>query len=333
MSIVEIWQELEETPTKPEGGGRLQRRVGADSSQDMHVELILPDRRRAISLTVPQAAIKGHEELPRARGLEHRLVRGHDGVDGVTLALELTDPAAGDLFAVLAEDLVSSTASAGDAELAVGAWTGRVTRWQHLLRSAPRGLVPELQRALYAELWILDELIGPVAGNVTAVRSWFGPDRSRHDFQLPGTSIEVKSCAANQPQIVSINGERQLDETGTPALHLTHVSLDVHHNGPESLLEMVGGVRESVAGTGVETDFEDRLLEYGFLDMHAPSYDNTGYTIRDIRHFRVVPGFPRLIEADLPEGVGRVRYRLAIAACVDHEVDWEEISSLIKEVP
>lgn len=328
MSLGSIWEELEETPTKS-AGGRLQRRVAADSEQDLHVELILPDRRRAVSLTVPTDAVRGSEVLPQARGLEHRLTEP-DGAESATLSLELTDGAAADLFAVLAEDLVSSTSGAPDAASAVGVWIGRVTRWQHLLRHAAAGLSPELQRGLYAELWVMGELIAPVAGTDAAVRSWFGPDRSRHDFQLAATSIEVKSCAANQPQIVSINGERQLDETGTPALFLTHISLDVHHNGPESLLEMIATRRAAVADTGVESDFEDRLFEYGFLELHAPRYASTGYTVRDSRHFRVGPGFPRLTEADLPDGLGRVRYRLAIAACAEYEVNLEEVGALIE---
>jgi Putative PD-(D/E)XK family member, (DUF4420) len=161
------------------------------------------------------------------------------------------------------------------------------------------------------------------------VRAWQGPTRSRHDFQLPLTSLEVKSCAANQPQVVTINGERQLDEVGTPALHLAHVSLDVHHNGPESLPEMVASVRELVDGSGVEVELEDRLLESGYLDLHASRYDGTGYTLRESRFFRVGPGFPRLVEADLPDGVGGLRYTLAIAACAGFEVDEEAVEKLI----
>jgi putative PD-(D/E)XK family protein DUF4420 len=321
----EIWRELEETGA-PGGSGRLRRRVEGDSKMDLHLELVLPERHRAVSLTVPAAAAAGHEDPPQAAGLRHTLAAGGDPV---TFSLELTDRAAGDLFEVLVEDMVAAVAEAGDDREGVGIWTGRIARWQHLLRRAPQGLGPELQRALLAELWILRELVAPGTGVAAAVRSWQGPTRSRHDFQLPLTSLEVKSCAANQPQIVRINGERQLDETGTPALHLAHVSLDVHRNGPESLLEMVASVRELAAGSGAEMELEDRLLESGFLDLHASRYAGTGYTVRDSRFFRVGPGFPRLTEADLPEGVGGLRYKLAIAACADFEVGPESVRNLI----
>lgn len=327
MRLGSIWQELEETGPVT-GSGRLRRRVMADSKMDLHAELVMPERHRAVSLTVAAAAAVGHEDPPQAAGLRHTLAPAGTG-ELVIFSLELADRAATDLFEVLGEDLVTSVAAAGEAREGVGIWTGRIARWQHLLRRAPQGLGPELQRALMAELWILRELVAPAAGTAAAVRAWQGPTRSRHDFQLPLTSLEVKSCAANQPQIVTINGERQLDEVGTPALHLAHVSLDMHHNGPETLPEMVASVRELVLDSGAEVEFEDGLLEFGFTDLHAPRYAGTGYTVRESRFFHVAPGFPRLTEAELPEGVGGLRYRLAIAACADFEVEANAVRDLI----
>jgi hypothetical protein len=323
----EIWSELEESGPSS-GLGRLRRRVEAGSKMDLNVELVLPERHRAVSLTVAADAVSGDGDPPQAAGLSHVLTSA--GANGrVTFSLELTDRAAADLFEVLVEDLITAVATAGEDREGVGIWTGRIVRWQHLLRQAPHGLGAELQRALMAELWILRELIAPATDVTAAVRAWRGPDRSRHDFQLPLTSLEVKSCAANQPQVVMINGERQLDDVGTPALHLAHVSLDVHHNGPESLLEVVASVRALAAGSEAEVELEDRLLECGFLDLHAPRYAGTGYTVRKSRFFRVALGFPRLTEADLPDGIGGLRYRLAIAACADFEVEEDAIRSLI----
>lgn len=324
-----VWVDLD-AADPGSGAGRLRRRVEAGSKLDLHLELVLPERYQAVSLTVAAAAAAGHENPPQAAGLRHTLTTAGDE-NRATFSLELIDRAAADLFEVLAEDLLGAVAAAADDREGVGIWTGRIARWQHLLRRAQHGLGSELQRALMAELWILRDLVAPAAGAAAAVRAWQGPARSRHDFQLPLTSLEVKSCAANQPQVVTINGERQLDEVGTPALHLAHVSLDVHHNRPETLPEMVASVRELVLDSGAEVEFEDLLLESGYIDLHAPRYAGTGYTLRESRIFRVAPGFPRLTEADLPEGVGGLRYRLAIAACVPFEVPVDAVRGLIGE--
>jgi hypothetical protein len=61
----------------------------------------------------------------------------------------------------------------------------------------------------------------------------------------------------------------------------------------------------------------DRLLEYGYADVHRYRYDHTRYTVRELWVLEVADGFPRITELDLPEGVGRVRYQLSLTACAD----------------
>jgi hypothetical protein len=327
MSHEEIWHELEAT-APPEGGGRLRRRIHGEAASDIYVELILPDGVRAISVEVDREAVADLGDLPQARGLDHLLVK--DAEPGrALLSLELADPAAADIFAALAEDVCRATAGGEDDQDAVRIWAGRIARWQRLLRNAPHGLSPELQRALFAELWAMRELVAPAVGAREAVQAWEGPSGAPHDYQLAGGSLEVKSCAANQPQIVTISNERQLDVLGTDSLHLVHVSLDVHRSGPETLVEMVDSVRNLAREGTAETALEDRLMDYGYLDAHEPRYRRIGYAVREARFFRVGTGFPRLVETDLPEGIGKVTYRLAIAACSDFEVKRDAAAAAI----
>jgi hypothetical protein len=327
MTYEKIWRELEASGP-PEKGGRLRRRVHAATEPNLRVELILPERRRTLSLDVAAEAIADLEDLPQARGLAHKMFKDEESGRAL-LSLELADPAAADIFSVLAQDVADATARAGDDHDAVGIWTSRISRWQRLLRNAIYGLGPELQRGLYAELWVMREVLAPLMGPTAAVLAWQGPSGAPHDYQLEGGSLEVKSCAANEPQVVTINGERQLDETGTNSLHLVHVSLDIHRPGPETLIQIVSSVRGIAAGEAVETVLEDRLLDYGYLDAHESRYRHRGYTVRECRFFRVGEGFPRLVETDLPDGIGGLRYRLAIAACGDFEVERESIESIL----
>lgn len=326
MSFAEIWSEFEDSE-HPGGAGRLRRRVHGDSAIDLYVELSLPDRTRILSLRVPGHAAGALEELPQGRGIGHVLQMADGG--HAVLTLELADPAGADIFSALTEDVAKATAATAGPPEAVGTWISQFSRWQRLLRNAPFGLTDELQRALYAELWVMRELLAPALGAQEAVLAWRGPDRASHDYQLAAGSLEVKSCAANQPQVVRINGERQLDNTGTDSLHLVHISLDIHRPGVETLIEMVDSVRALVVGDAVETALEDLLMDAGYLDEHSVRYRRLGYDVRDARFFRVAEGFPRLIESDLPEGVGGVGYRLAIAACAPFEVERNEILQTI----
>ena len=59
----------------------------------------------------------------------------------------------------------------------------------------------------------------------------------------------------------------------------------------------------------------EALLAVGYLDRHAPRYAGVGYAVRKADDFRVGPEFPRIIEADLPLGVGDASYQLSLAAC------------------
>jgi hypothetical protein len=266
--------------------------------------------------------------LPQTRGMEHLLYH-LEGSGNARLELRLTDPAAADVFVTLVEDLTTSVAAMRDDASAASAWIGRLARWQRLLQRTSPGLSPDQQRGLYAELWLIRELLAESIGIIEAVDAWMGPAGASHDFQLSTGSIEVKSTATNQPQVVRISSERQLDETGTPSLHLLHVSLDVHQHSGETLIAMVGSIRSGVSGGAAQAEFEERLLAYGYVDVHEPLYAATGYTLREHGFYRVSAGFPRIVESDLPDGVGGVQYRLAVAACASFAVETEATLSLL----
>jgi hypothetical protein len=141
--------------------------------------------------------------------------------------------------------------------------------------------------------------------------------------------VEVKSSAANEPQVVPVHGERQLDDSELTALFVIHLSLEPLRDAGESLLAIVSALRDSVRGGPSAGQFEDRLLASGFADVHAGAYSRTGYALRRTSVLRVRTGFPRITEADLPDGVGSVRYSLAIDACRDFEVTTAELGSAL----
>ena len=319
MDVDAIWADLERR--LPAGAhGRQQQRIYPDSGVDLFLAALAPGPRRSLLLTVSTAAVAGIEELPAARGVSVVLLHGEPNGQS-TLELQLDEPGANDVFTALVADVARSTSGAADDEAAVRLFLGRLGRWMRLLQRESQGLSGERQRGLYAELWFIRDRLATAVGLVEAVQAWEGPSGAPHDFQTAAGSVEVKSTATNQPQVVRISSERQLDETGTPVLHLLHVSLDVHRDSGESLLAMAGSLRAAVAGGPAASTFEDRLLDAGFADVHAPHYAHTGYTLREINFFELGDGFPRITEQSLPAGVGAVSYTLSIAACLPFRVD------------
>lgn len=148
--------------------------------------------------------------------------------------------------------------------------------------------------------------------------------------------MEVKTTAAKQPQTVRITSERQLDDTGVGALFLHVVVVDereVPTDGTapgQSLSALIADVRKELTRDPIAlAAFNDRLLDRGWLDAHASRYEGRRWTVRGERTYQVRCGFPRLVEVDLPMGVGDVNFAVSLAAC---EPFAAPVSGMVKAV-
>lgn len=321
MNFSEIWAELE-ARAPDDRDGRMVRRVNPDSDVDLRlaVEVHQAGRRtrRTLELEVAAEALEGLDPPAGTRQVDVNIEGRGPGRTALILGLE--DAGARDLFAALCMDVASATAPSAHDDDAVSAWTGRFAKWRRMLQGGQHGLSPRRQRGLFAELLTIRERLLPAVGFDEAVRSWKGPDGAPRDFEMSGVGVEIKSSAANEPQVVPVNGERQLDDTGLEALVLVHESLDVLRDAGETLPGIVRGLRELGEGCSEAGTLEDRLLQCGYADVHEPLYRRTGYELRRTSFFHVRDGFPRITEEGLADGVGSVRYALAIDACRDFEV-------------
>ena len=321
MNLVELWRELENRAPE-ERTGRMVQRIHPDSKVDLFVTIEVggPGRgmRRALELQVADAALT-QVDLPD--GTRQVALSIDDRGEGrKALVLRLEDPGVGDIFAAMCADVAAATASCDTDAEAVGIWTGRFAKWRRMLQGSQQGLPPRRQRGLFAELLTIREHLVPAVGFDEAVMAWKGPDGAPRDFELGGSAVEVKSSSANEPQVVPVHGERQLDDIELDALVLVHQSLEVLRDAGESLPQIVGDLRMAGAMHAEAGMFEDRLIQSGYLDVHEPHYRRTGYAVRRTSFFHVQPGFPRITERDLVDGIGAVRYSLVIDACRDFEV-------------
>jgi hypothetical protein len=92
--------------------------------------------------------------------------------------------------------------------------------------------------------------------------------------------------------------------------------LETQEGGSATLPALVDQVRSTLATWPAAREiFEEALLAVGYLDRHAPRYAGIAYAVRQTNDFCVRPNFPRIVEADLPAGVGDASYQLSLAAC------------------
>ncbi len=325
MKLSELWAELEAVPARP---GIIRRRVRPESACDVYVGVRKPSNERLLVLGLGEA----DPELPQpppGRVLSLRASVGEQGERTVELAL--VSAAYADLFDALVYDIVGTVTAAASAEDGAHRFVARLMRWQAFLQTAQEGLGPERQRGLYGELWVLNTVMVPAVGGDVATRSWTGPSQAPQDFNVGSVAIEVKATAGKQHQTLGIASELQLDASALSRLFLCHLSLDVREAQGQTLPELVSelrhAVRDATMGSGT---LEDKLLEAGYHDIHAPLY-RLGYSVRASHVFEVRDGFPAISEAAVPMGVGDVRYSIAVSACGPFAVDEGTLLHALKD--
>jgi hypothetical protein len=317
MTIEQLWIEME-----AEAGANvawLTRFARPQTGHPLLVALEQTTRARALLLPVPKVALPPRREWPECRGLELISV---SLASQPHLGVRLRDPACADVFTALAEDVAPRVASASGAIQAVAELLGRLRRWQQFLTAARDMLSIEAQRGLWGELHVHRMHLLPALGAAATVAGWKASAAAHQDFQFSGGAVEVKTTAAKQPQSVRITSERQLDDTGVGALFLHVVVVDereVPTGGTvpgHSLSTLIADTRAELSADLVAlAAFNDRLLDRGWLDTHASRYEGRRWTVRGERTYQVRQGFPRLVEVDLPTGVGDVNFALSLAAC------------------
>lgn len=324
MNISKIWAELEaEGATE----GRFRRRIHEESVADLYLVVDKPANVRGLLVDVDLTTAE-LGELPSGRGIDLRRVPTASG--GQALELVLSQQSFADLFDALVTDVAKAAASGIDERDVAARVAARVRLWQIFLRETSTGLSAERQRGLFGELFFLRRvLLGPVPAPA-AIDAWVGPSNAPQDFAFGKAAVEVKTTIGSQPQLLRISSERQLDTTALDHLALFHLSLDAREGAGQTLPDLIAEIRKAIKDPLTADAFEDRLFTGGYVDVHAGQY-RVGYTIREAGIFLVADGFPRLVEADCPPGVGDVTYGIAVSALTKFAVDASVLVPIIRE--
>ena len=318
-----IWNELDKEAATRQGPSLVRRLVEAGGGTEIHLAVGSPGGTRYLMVRMPDEWDGDTTTFPKWRGARIGPYRGSERPSPHQfLVLEQGEESPREVFELLVADVADAVISQQPGEDVRAILTGRFDRWKTFFEE--RGLVglgPEAQQGLYGELWFLREHLLPMVGAHMAVSSWDVTHRALHDFQFPRHAYEVKTSAAKQHHRVHVASERQLDTTGLDSLHLVVVSITIVQGGGETLPAMVSSLRELLSGSPQTARlFEEKLLDEGYLAVHEDLY-RPGYAFRNIRVYRVGPGFPRILESDLKSGVGDVSYSVVLSACDPFKVE------------
>ncbi|WP_161595699.1 PD-(D/E)XK motif protein [Corynebacterium urogenitale] len=204
------------------------------------------------------------------------------------LQIKLTEPSFLQSFAWFIDSLIE------DMPAQIDSITPMVIRhleqWENLLKS-PAKVLPsiELQAGLLFELLTLERLTALFGPDVLG--RWTGPDRLRHDFELPDASLECKSTLKLDALTVKINGQHQLEPMGEKPLHLLVQQFEKDPDGPLSIPIVINRLLKDS-----HLNQDDLFLKLADFDVHYSLLNEPGH----FQRFRRREAFAFVIEADFP---------------------------------
>jgi hypothetical protein len=256
----------------------------------------------------------------KTRGL--RVTVGRHQVQGTDpaqyLDLACLSPDATATFTAVAADIGASAGTAPPTER-VSAVADALSRWQWFWGVEAGSLSEREALGLFAELWFLHRWAG---SSGSAVEAWTASAGSRHDFQWPERSVEVKATS-RRAQGAVMHRIEHLDQLSDPEqgrLFLFSLRVVRDQLARNTLPSLVDHIVRSLNGNPLGLDdFSRKLGQRGYSPAHRRHHE-VPYRILGEYLYTIELGFPRLTTATfaaegLPSGITDLSYVLDMAAC------------------
>lgn len=328
--IENIWSKLEVDSSNH--SGLLYKRYSAEVLPDIFIALKAPENLRCLAFSISQIFSFDESEWNKLKDIKIETIPDERDKSKKFLLIVLLNKQHKDIFSTLCEDLIFGVSEVTNEQNLVEKLLERLAKWQSLFEKiGNQGLSDEAQRGLYGEVYFLRLFINNSIDKNYCLKSWLGPEKSVQDFQYSNWAVEVKTTHGNNHQKIHITSERQLDDAIIENIFLYHLSLDVRVSNGELLNSIIDEVLDLLNyNTMAYNLFKLKLLEVGYYDIHRPLYEDTGYTIRQENLYRVAGNFPRITEANIPIGVGDVRYSIILSESEEYRIDQKTLFSEIK---
>lgn len=315
MKIEQIWNELLKDKSLP--SGLLFRRYSGSIIPDIYVAIHYPENLYCFYISINKETQFDISSFSKLKEIEVLYYLSPNQIGKKILLFKLLNADHRDIFALLCEDLIQSISEFTNEDKIILEILNRFEKWKSLLTHSNKiGLIPDSQRGLFGELYLLRKFLNNSINSIDAVNSWVGSEKEVRDFQSGSWAIEVKTSHGNNHQKVLISSERQLDNKNLENLFLFHISLEKLNNSGETLNQMVDSIKEILANQIVAFNkFLLKIYEAGYHDIHREQYASIGYHIRGENFFKVENEFPRITESDIPIGVGDIKYSIILSQC------------------
>lgn len=243
------------------------------------------------------------------------------------LTIQLFSDTNKDIFAYLCGNLIETIEKCETEAKAIKLVLNRLEKWKTMFsKGASDGLSITEQQGLYGELMYLHKLaLRGVFSYVDTLKIWVGVDKAMRDFQGKDWAVEAKTISINNADQITINGERQLDETLLDKLYLYHLSVEASRMNGQTLNDKVDELRRLFADDKAALNiFNAKLMEAGYFDHHRDLYKERCYKIRKESIYVIDDSFPRIKESELRDGVSNTVYSINVSTCAEYMVSESE---------
>ncbi len=243
------------------------------------------------------------------------------------LIIQLSSEINKDILAYLCDSLIESIENCDTESKAIKVVINRLEKWKSMFaKGTSDGLSVMEQQGLYGELTYLHKLIlRDCFSYVEALNLWVGTDKASRDFQGNGWAVEVKTVSVNNSDQITINGERQLDETLLNKLYLYHLSIESSRMNGQTLNDKVDIIRQLLSEDLIALNiYNAKLMEAGYFDHHRELYKERCYKIRKESIYKIDESFPRIKESELRDGVSNTTYSINVSTCSEYMVSENE---------
>lgn len=208
--VFNIWTQFEQNRQK----GMVKRLYTSDSAINVYCIYQHPEEHYGIALSFPKSIKFNGNPFSNLSELNVSLYEDTSFKNSWLLCATITDRDKKSEFSYMCENIIQTVLKESNIKSAVATFANTLIKWKNLFdKVRTGGLSREEQQGLYGELCMLHKFIENTDDLYSSVNYYIGTDKALRDFQGRNWAVEVKTTATNNPQLLKINGERQLDDT------------------------------------------------------------------------------------------------------------------------
>lgn len=213
------------------------------------------------------------------------------------------------LFFNFCVDIINKTSSY-EGENGYSEIVNRYNQWKKMFYGSSSVLSEPEILGLIGELMFLKDKAIPSYGETDGLKGWSGPEPTHKDFSYGNDWFEIKSINGFK-NTVHISSLEQLDsEFNGKLIVYSFEKMSPSFNGT-NLNKLVELILNSFEFEENKDVFVSKLKQVGY--SYNEIYDNFIYNFIKCDEYRVDSEFPRIKKENLPVGVSKVQYEIALA--------------------